>query len=59
MTYLVHPSIAPETFRKGRRLLALGVPMKSHQFTYPKVSPVVMASAHGAGSIRPVSAPKR
>ena len=31
--------------------------MKSHQFTYPKVSPVVKApSAHGPDAVHPVSA---
>jgi hypothetical protein len=32
--------------------------MKSHQFTYPKVSPVVMApTAHQAGTERPTPRP--
>ena len=58
--FLIHTSIAPESRRKRRIWTPLEVPMMpSHEFTYPKVSPVVAApTAHLSGAPRPaVQAP--
>jgi hypothetical protein len=48
------PEVLPQVLRRPN----VEVHMTSHQFSYPKVSPVVAApSAHGSGAQRPAPLP--